>query len=184
MPCFTALCYSQSRYFLFKSLLSLSLSSKIRFFPLSLSRISSSHCFFLSCSAIAASSSNKSSLLANPNTAATWGVRLKFRSAMAAATPTSLRFLLSVSVTLTLLNLAASNSEGDALYTLKRSLSDPDNVLQSWDPTLVSPCTWFHVTCNQDNRVTRVYASSLSLSLSLFCSFLWCSFPNCYCLLL
>ena len=169
MPCFTALCYSQSRYFLFKSLLSLSLSSKIRFFPLSLSRISSSHCFFLPCSAIAASSSNKSSLLANPNTAATWGVRLKFRSAMAAATPTSLRFLLSVSVTLTLtlLNLAASNSEGDALYTLKRSLSDPDNVLQSWDPTLVSPCTWFHVTCNQDNRVTRVYASSLSLSLSV-----------------
>lgn len=48
------------------------------------------------------------------------------------------------------------NSEGDALYTLRRSLSDPDNVLQSWDPTLVSPCTWFHITCDQDNRVTRV----------------------------
>ncbi|KAL3035545.1 hypothetical protein AAZX31_02G258300 [Glycine max] len=85
---------------------------------------------------------------------------------MAAATPTSLRFLLSVSVTLTLtlLNLAASNSEGDALYTLKRSLSDPDNVLQSWDPTLVSPCTWFHVTCNQDNRVTRVDLGNSNLS--------------------
>jgi len=75
-----------------------------------------------------------------------------------------MRFLLSVSVTLTLLRLGACNSEGDALYTLKRSLSDPDNVLQSWDPTLVSPCTWFHVTCNQDNRVTRVYSLSLSLS--------------------
>nr|CAD1829112.1 unnamed protein product [Ananas comosus var. bracteatus] len=46
--------------------------------------------------------------------------------------------------------------EGDALYALRRSLSDPDNVLQSWDPTLVNPCTWFHITCNQDNRVTRV----------------------------
>jgi len=88
---------------------------------------------------------------------------LKLRSAMAAATCTSVRFLLSVSLTLTLLRFGASNSEGDALYTLKRSLSDPDNVLQSWDPTLVSPCTWFHVTCNQDNRVTRVYSLSLSV---------------------
>ncbi|KAF7815516.1 leucine-rich repeat protein 1-like [Senna tora] len=56
------------------------------------------------------------------------------------------------SLTLTLVQLARANSEGDALYTLRRSLSDPDNVLQSWDPTLVNPCTWFHVTCNQDNR--------------------------------
>lgn len=51
----------------------------------------------------------------------------------------------------------SGNSEGDALYALRRSLSDPDNVLQSWDPNLVSPCTWFHITCNQDNRVTRVW---------------------------
>lgn len=66
----------------------------------------------------------------------------------------------SVALTLTLtvlLPLVYANSEGDALYTLRRSLSDPDNVLQSWDPTLVNPCTWFHITCNQDNRVTRVY---------------------------
>lgn len=104
----------------------------------------------------------------NPNKARR-GVRLKLRSTMAAATCTSMRFLLSVSVTLTLLRLGASNSEGDALYTLKRSLSDPDNVLQSWDPTLVSPCTWFHVTCNQDNRVTRVYSLSISLCFVCFC---------------
>ena len=45
---------------------------------------------------------------------------------------------------------------GDALHALRRSLSDPDNVLQSWDPTLVNPCTWFHVTCDRDNHVTRV----------------------------
>ncbi|PPD83359.1 hypothetical protein GOBAR_DD19723 [Gossypium barbadense] len=59
-------------------------------------------------------------------------------------------------VALTLFPSVLGNSEGDALYTLRRSLSDPDNVLQSWDPTLVNPCTWFHITCNQDNRVTRV----------------------------
>jgi hypothetical protein len=66
-------------------------------------------------------------------------------------------YAISITLTLTLVQFAHANSEGDALYTLKRSLTDPDNVLQSWDPTLVSPCTWFHVTCNQDNRVTRVY---------------------------
>ena len=51
------------------------------------------------------------------------------------------------------LALARANSEGDALSALRRSLRDPGGVLQSWDPTLVNPCTWFHVTCN---RVTRV----------------------------
>ncbi|XP_058078436.1 leucine-rich repeat protein 1-like isoform X2 [Magnolia sinica] len=55
-----------------------------------------------------------------------------------------------------LLPSASPNSESDALHALRRSLSDPDNVLESWDPTLVNPCTWFHITCNQDNRVTRL----------------------------
>ncbi|PKI37817.1 hypothetical protein CRG98_041767, partial [Punica granatum] len=50
----------------------------------------------------------------------------------------------------------AGNAEGDALNALKNNLADPNNVLQSWDPTLVNPCTWFHVTCNSDNSVTRV----------------------------
>jgi somatic embryogenesis receptor kinase 1 len=47
-------------------------------------------------------------------------------------------------------------STGDALYNLRQSLKDANNVLQSWDPTLVNPCTWFHVTCNNDNSVIRV----------------------------
>jgi hypothetical protein len=47
-------------------------------------------------------------------------------------------------------------STGDALNALKSNLNDPNNVLQSWDATLVNPCTWFHVTCNGDNSVTRV----------------------------
>ncbi|CAN1251456.1 Leucine-rich repeat protein 1 [Linum perenne] len=70
---------------------------------------------------------------------------------MAAAAPLFAALALALCFT-----VAFGNSEGDALYTLRRSLSDPDNVLQSWDPTLVNPCTWFHITCNQDNRVTRV----------------------------
>ncbi|KDO66369.1 hypothetical protein CISIN_1g027683mg [Citrus sinensis] len=63
-----------------------------------------------------------------------------------------------------LVAVASGNSEGDALYALRRSLSDPDNVLQSWDPTLVNPCTWFHITCNQDNRVTRLDLGNSNLS--------------------
>ncbi|XP_038988243.1 leucine-rich repeat protein 1-like [Phoenix dactylifera] len=72
---------------------------------------------------------------------------------------------LALAVAIVLLaSRAASNSEGDALFALRRSLSDPDNVLESWDPTLVNPCTWFHITCNQDNRVTRVDLGNSNLS--------------------
>ncbi|XP_019097191.1 PREDICTED: somatic embryogenesis receptor kinase 2-like [Camelina sativa] len=73
-------------------------------------------------------------------------------------------FAASLTLTLALIHLVEANSEGDALYALRRSLSDPDRVLQSWDPTLVNPCTWFHVTCNQDNRVTRVDLGNSNLS--------------------
>ncbi|KAF8388569.1 hypothetical protein HHK36_027244 [Tetracentron sinense] len=44
-------------------------------------------------------------------------------------------FFLKVSPTL------STNSEGNALHALKSRLSDPTNVLQSWDPILVNPCT-------------------------------------------
>jgi hypothetical protein len=50
----------------------------------------------------------------------------------------------------------ASNEEGDVLYALRQRLKDPNGVLQSWDPTLVNPCTWFHVTCDQDSNVVRL----------------------------
>ncbi|OVA09633.1 Leucine-rich repeat [Macleaya cordata] len=52
----------------------------------------------------------------------------------------------------------------DALYALRRAVKDPGNVLQSWDPTLVNPCTWFHVTCDRDNRVTRLDLGNAKLS--------------------
>jgi somatic embryogenesis receptor kinase 1 len=56
------------------------------------------------------------------------------------------------------------NTEGDALYALRQSLTDSSNVLQSWDPTLVNPCTWFHVTCNAENSVTRLDLGNAGLS--------------------
>ncbi|KAL3841111.1 hypothetical protein ACJIZ3_025702 [Penstemon smallii] len=71
---------------------------------------------------------------------------------------------LTIVTSLLVLPKARGNSEGDALSALRRSLSDPDNVLQSWDPNLVNPCTWFHITCNQDNHVTRVDLGNSNLS--------------------
>ncbi|GKV08261.1 hypothetical protein SLEP1_g19918 [Rubroshorea leprosula] len=79
------------------------------------------------------------------------------------AVPTWL-WTLSATMTLTLISLVHGNSEGDALYTLKKSLTDPDNVLQSWDPNLVNPCTWFHITCDLQNRVTRLDLGNSNLS--------------------
>ncbi|GAB4838322.1 BRASSINOSTEROID INSENSITIVE 1-associated receptor kinase 1 [Ancistrocladus abbreviatus] len=59
---------------------------------------------------------------------------------------------------------AYGNAEGDALSQLKNNLLDPNGVLQSWDPTLVNPCTWFHVTCNNGNSVTRVDLGNANLT--------------------
>ncbi|KAF8404914.1 hypothetical protein HHK36_009809 [Tetracentron sinense] len=66
--------------------------------------------------------------------------------------------LLSVSPTL------STNSEGNALNALRSRLSDPTNVLQSWDPTLVNPCTWFHVTCDSNNHVIRLDLGNSNIS--------------------
>ncbi|XP_068636902.1 LRR receptor kinase BAK1 [Aristolochia californica] len=62
------------------------------------------------------------------------------------------------------LKVIHANMEGDALHTLRTNLIDPNKVLQSWDPTLVDPCTWFHVTCNSDNSVIRVDLGNAELS--------------------
>ncbi|XP_027366137.1 leucine-rich repeat protein 2-like isoform X1 [Abrus precatorius] len=58
----------------------------------------------------------------------------------------------------------STNSEGNALHALRSRLSDPNNVLQSWDPTLVNPCTWFHVTCNSNNHVIRLDLGNSNVS--------------------
>ncbi|KAL7583886.1 hypothetical protein Lser_V15G46057 [Lactuca serriola] len=56
------------------------------------------------------------------------------------------------------------NAEVDALNSLKSKLNDPKNVLQSWDSALPTPCTWFHVTCDPRNKVTRVDLGNADLS--------------------
>uniref|UniRef100_A0ACD5ZQL4 Uncharacterized protein n=1 Tax=Avena sativa TaxID=4498 RepID=A0ACD5ZQL4_AVESA len=65
---------------------------------------------------------------------------------------------------LALATLASCNTEGDILYAQRQAWTDPNNVLQSWDATLLNPCTWFHVTCNSDNSVIRVDLGNASIS--------------------
>ncbi|KAJ8547749.1 hypothetical protein K7X08_011335 [Anisodus acutangulus] len=72
-------------------------------------------------------------------------------------------FLLHIFLLL-LLTPTNANLEGDALYALRRAVNDPDNVLQSWDPTLVDPDTWFHLTRDSENRVTRLDLGNAKMS--------------------
>ncbi|PSS29284.1 Somatic embryogenesis receptor kinase [Actinidia chinensis var. chinensis] len=81
------------------------------------------------------------------------------------AFPTLLSFLLSLLLSLS--PTLSTNSEGNALHALRSRLSDHTNVLQSWDPTLVNPCTWFHVTCDSNNHVIRLDLGNSNISGSL-----------------
>nr|CAB3464866.1 unnamed protein product [Digitaria exilis] len=78
----------------------------------------------------------------------------------------SLAVFAAVLVAVVVVSLApvAANEEGQALTAMRQGLEDPDGVLSSWDPNLVNPCTWFHITCNPDNRVTRIDLANMRLS--------------------
>ncbi|KAK9664492.1 hypothetical protein RND81_14G046300 [Saponaria officinalis] len=56
------------------------------------------------------------------------------------------------------------NPEIDALMAFKQSLQDPLHVLDSWDPNLVDPCTYFHITCDSHNHVTRIDLALFNLT--------------------
>ncbi|KAL7211287.1 hypothetical protein ACSBR2_014212 [Camellia fascicularis] len=62
------------------------------------------------------------------------------------------------------LTMISANTELDALRSLQTNLEDPKDVLRSWDPTLMNPCTWFHVTCNNESSVIRVDLGNAGLS--------------------
>jgi hypothetical protein len=54
------------------------------------------------------------------------------------------------------LAVAGLSPDAVALQAFRIGLQDPDGVLQSWDPTLADPCTWFHIICDANNRVTHM----------------------------
>ncbi|KAJ1275602.1 hypothetical protein BS78_05G147500 [Paspalum vaginatum] len=74
------------------------------------------------------------------------------------------QFAVVAAVLSCLLVLASCNTEGDILYAQRQAWRDPNNVLESWDPTLVNPCTWFHITCNNNNSVIRVDLGNAGIS--------------------
>ncbi|KAG0529911.1 hypothetical protein BDA96_05G138200 [Sorghum bicolor] len=82
----------------------------------------------------------------------------------AMATPRFAKATAVLSCLVALATLASCNTEVDILYEQRQTWKDPNDVLVSWDPTLVNPCTWLHITCNNDNSVIRVDLGNAGLS--------------------
>ncbi|KAG8089877.1 hypothetical protein GUJ93_ZPchr0011g27000 [Zizania palustris] len=80
-------------------------------------------------------------------------------SAAAAAAAVLLTAILAAVAT-----LVSCNTEGDILYSQRQAWKDPIGVLESWDPTLATPCSWYHITCNNNNSVIRVDLGLAGLS--------------------
>ncbi|KAJ0260373.1 Protein kinase domain-containing protein [Hirschfeldia incana] len=74
------------------------------------------------------------------------------------------RSFISIFLLFDLLLRVTGNAEVDALTALRLSLSDPTNILQDWNATAVTPCSWFHVTCNNETKVVRVDLGNANLS--------------------
>ncbi|KAE8810830.1 putative leucine-rich repeat protein [Hordeum vulgare] len=94
--------------------------------------------------------------------------------------------LVAITSTLLLAPPVVANQDADALSALRRGLQDPNGTLKSWDPNLVNACTWFHITCDDNKRVTRIDLNSLNLSGPLVpelgkldrLQYLWISWTN------
>jgi len=55
-----------------------------------------------------------------------------------------------------LIILIITSMTGDALTTFKNNMIDPTDALRSWEPGVITPCTWLHVTCNEESSVIRL----------------------------
>ncbi|GFP78994.1 brassinosteroid insensitive 1-associated receptor kinase 1, partial [Phtheirospermum japonicum] len=53
---------------------------------------------------------------------------------------------------------------GKALLAFTSKLTYPHNFSGNWNQSSPDPCTWDHVTCNQDNNVIRVLLNNNNLS--------------------
>ncbi|XP_047312640.1 leucine-rich repeat protein 1-like [Impatiens glandulifera] len=56
------------------------------------------------------------------------------------------------------------SSDLNALLAFRQGVLDPQHALDSWDSTLIDPCTWFHVTCDNNKRVIRLDLMRYGLS--------------------
>ncbi|KAJ8421045.1 hypothetical protein Cgig2_017535 [Carnegiea gigantea] len=60
--------------------------------------------------------------------------------------------------------IASGNTEVKALYAFKLNLVDPNGILQTWDPTLINPCSWDHIECRTDNSAFLVRLGNANLT--------------------
>lgn len=56
-------------------------------------------------------------------------------------------------------SFSASDSQGDALYDIKRKLNVTGSQLSDWNRNQVDPCTWNCVICDNNNNVVQVSVS-------------------------
>ncbi|TVU25301.1 hypothetical protein EJB05_27793, partial [Eragrostis curvula] len=56
------------------------------------------------------------------------------------------------------------NPEGDILFMQRAAWQQPITALDSWDPTLINPCTWVYVTCDNESHVTRLDLRNVGMS--------------------
>ncbi|XP_047312639.1 leucine-rich repeat protein 1-like [Impatiens glandulifera] len=64
--------------------------------------------------------------------------------------------LLLLFVTVAAVEAGTISGDLDALMAFRQGVSDPQHALDSWDANLVDPCTWFHITCDNNKRVIRI----------------------------
>ncbi|KAF6990767.1 hypothetical protein CFC21_007925 [Triticum aestivum] len=76
----------------------------------------------------------------------------------------ALSVIVLVTIASTLLLAPVAANDIDALTALRSGLKDPNGALTTWDPQLVDPCTWFHITCDDHKRVTRIDLGRQNLS--------------------
>ncbi|KAG0620457.1 hypothetical protein M758_4G217400 [Ceratodon purpureus] len=54
--------------------------------------------------------------------------------------------------------------EVDALIAFRNNLINPPDRIKNWDAGLTNPCTFFHITCDDENKVTRMDLGNAGLS--------------------
>ncbi|OWM65428.1 LRR receptor-like serine/threonine-protein kinase [Punica granatum] len=58
---------------------------------------------------------------------------------------------------------SALSPQGEALLSWKRSLNGSLEALNDWDPTSVSPCGWFGISCSPDGQVEGLVLQEIDL---------------------
>ncbi|XP_057949236.1 leucine-rich repeat receptor-like serine/threonine-protein kinase At1g17230 isoform X1 [Malania oleifera] len=86
-------------------------------------------------------------------------------------------FRLLLIITFGVFLVRSLNEEGAFLLEFKQSLIDPNNNLQSWNSSHMTPCSWAGIGCSSDSKVISVELSNLNLSGNLSFSSI-CKLPQ------